>query len=402
MYRKHTIILLLMSFFSIIGITLFALFSASILRNTAQAATQTTICGKWNNIPGANTSLNWNTLNSVSAIASNDIWAVGYSSPDGANFRTTLTEHWNGTQWSIVTSPNTASASGDNTLLGVATISTKDVWAVGYSNTNTSQTIIMHWNGFHWKVVSSPNPGTASNILYAVTAVSTNNVWAVGDYSSPGTYNNTLVEHWNGSQWSVVSSPDSAIGNDMLNGITAVSATNIWAAGSSNIYNQTLIEHWDGTQWSIVPSLNKGIGNNVLNGIASDPATGEVWSVGAYQSNGQSRTLIEYWNGTKWKIIYSPNIGPQGNYLNSVTATSAKNIWAVGYFKNFKTTGLISLIEHWDGSKWVITHGTNPGTTSGGNFLNSVTSVPQANQYWAVGYYIATPPIAQTFTSYYC
>jgi hypothetical protein len=400
MYRKHIIILQLMSLFSIIGI-MFAFLSASILRNTALAATQTATCGKWNNILGANTSSNWNTLNSVSAIASSDIWAVGYSSTDGANYRTTLTEHWNGTQWSIVTSPNITS--GDNTLLGVATISTKDVWAVGYSfNYATYQTIIMHWNGFQWKVVSSPNPSTASNILYAVTAISTNNVWAVGDYSSPSTGNNTLVEHWNGSQWSVVPSPNSAIGNDMPNGITALSATNIWAAGSSNIYNQTLIEHWDGIQWSIVPSLNKGLGNNVLNGIASDPATGEVWSVGSYQSNGENRTLIEYWSGTKWKIMYSPNIGPQGNFLNSVTATSANNVWAVGYFINFKTAGRISLIEHWNGSKWVITPGTNPGTTSGGNFLNSVISVPQVNQYWAVGYYIATPPIALALTSYYC
>jgi len=29
-------------------------------------------------------------------------------------------------------------------------------------------------------------------------------------------------------------------------------------------------------------------------------------------------------------------------------------------------------------------------------------STAQANQYWAIGYYIATPPIALTLTSYYC
>lgn len=403
MYRKHTIILLLLTVFSIISITLFAFLSASILRSNAQAAILTTTCGKWNGIPSANTSLNWNSLNGVAAIAANDIWAVGYSSPDGANSRQTLTEHWNGTRWSIVTSPNVGS--GGDTLLGVAAISTNDVWAVGYSynfSSPTYQTLIEHWNGTSWSIASSPNPGTASNMLNAVAAVSTNNVWAVGDYASSGTGNNTLVEHWNGSQWSVVASPNPANINDMLNGITALSATNIWAAGSANYFNQTLIEHWDGTQWNIVPTLNKGLGNNALNGITSDPATGAVWSVGTYQSNSESRTLVEFWNGIKWEIINSPNVGTLGNYLNGVAAIAAKNIWAVGYYINSKTAGRLSLIEHWDGGKWSIIHGPNPGTISGGNFLNGVTFVPLTNQSWAAGYDIATPPIARTFTAFYC
>src|SRR5438046_2216605 len=54
-----------------------------------------------------------------------------------------------------------------------------------------------------WSVVSSPNPDTLSNVLKAVAVVTANNVWAVG-----GQQGHTLVEHWDGTSWSVVPSPD--------------------------------------------------------------------------------------------------------------------------------------------------------------------------------------------------
>src|SRR5437667_10446120 len=53
-----------------------------------------------------------------------------------------------------------------------------------------------------WAVVSSPNVGPYTNELHGVTAISATNAWAVGIASS-----NTLIEHWNGTAWSVSSSP---------------------------------------------------------------------------------------------------------------------------------------------------------------------------------------------------
>src|SRR5437764_621866 len=54
-----------------------------------------------------------------------------------------------------------------------------------------------------WSVVSSPNVGTSSNVLNGVAVVSANDVWAVGYYSG-----GTLIEHWDGTSWSVVPSPN--------------------------------------------------------------------------------------------------------------------------------------------------------------------------------------------------
>jgi len=104
-------------------------------------------------------------------------------------------------QMNIVPSPNGGST---NTLRGVSALASNDVWAVGYTYTGgTYRALIEHWNGSAWVVVLSPNVGGLSDQLYGVSALASNDVWAVGNY-----YNNNgeqpLIEHWTGSAWAVV------------------------------------------------------------------------------------------------------------------------------------------------------------------------------------------------------
>ena len=140
-------------------------------------------------------------------------------------------------------------------------------------------------------IVPSPNVGTYGNWLSGVTALASNDVWAVG---SSNNYTNTLVLHWDGSSWSVVSSPNSGeYGHESsLANISAVSPTDIWAVGADafTIYTGegdavttylTLFEHWDGSTWSIVPgaSTNGTSAVGRLFGVAA-VSTGDVWAVG--------------------------------------------------------------------------------------------------------------------------
>src|SRR5579885_2854132 len=149
-------------------------------------------------------------LNSVATVSASDVWTVGYYlTPSTIGFvDKTLIEHWDGSQWSIVTSPNPGSFS--NALDGIVVISSGDIWAVGsFSNNSTSsQTLVEQWDGSQWSVVTSPNPGSAGNGLSSIAAVNANNLWAVGGFSSNSNSQQTLVEHWNGSKWSVVKSPN--------------------------------------------------------------------------------------------------------------------------------------------------------------------------------------------------
>jgi len=240
-------------------------------------------------------------------------------------------------KWSIVKSPN--AGSDVNELLGVAAVSTTNVWAVGYYTKNGgAQTLIERWNGTSWKVVSSPNVGSSGNVLYGVAAVSATNVWAVGGYINSSGLNQALIEHWNGTSWQVVSSPNVVSSDSGLVSVVAVSATNVWAAGgyaNSRGVGQTLIEHWNGTSWQVVSSPNvAGSDTNSLYGVAAVSAH-DIWAVGFYSPTptGAALTLIEHWNGTSWQVVSSPNVGSRDNFLLGVTRVpSSSSLWAVGLY----------------------------------------------------------------------
>src|SRR5207245_2601377 len=151
-----------------------------------------------------NPSAGANYLGGVTGISPNDVWAVGEYG--GASRGQTLTLHWDGTQWTHIPSPSPGSS--DSGFGGVAAISSNDVWAVGYQVNGGWLTLTEHWDGTQWSVLPSPNPRPVENYLIGVSAVSTNDMWAVGYYSSASNGYQTLTEHWDGTQWSVVPSPN--------------------------------------------------------------------------------------------------------------------------------------------------------------------------------------------------
>ena len=78
------------------------------------------------------------------------------------------------------------------------------------------------------QVVPSPNRGTSNGSLYSVAAVSANDVWAVG-YNANAVGVGTVIEHWNGTAWSIVPGP--VADYNYLSGVAAVSANDVWAVG---------------------------------------------------------------------------------------------------------------------------------------------------------------------------
>lgn len=259
-----------------------------------------------------------------------------------------------------------------------------------------------------WSVVKSPNPGQQINILYGTATISSNNIWAVGTADQSGTAGlyQTLTQHWNGSSWSVVKSPDpGGSGNpNVLQSAAVVSSNDIWAVGNyeTNGHYQALAEHWNGTNWSAIttPSLGYRV-NNYLNGVAAI-STGDVWAAGYYQSSSGYKTLIEQWNGTKWSVVKSPN-AVSDNYLNALVAISANNIWAVGgsgtvYYPVFTAH---TLTEQWNGTRWNIVPSSNPGT--GANTLYAAAAV-DASHVWAVGTFGSTGGswYSHTLSEFYC
>jgi hypothetical protein len=276
-------------------------------------------------------------LNAVVALASNNVWAVGQmnSTSTAGNFPIAipLIEHWNGTAWSIVASPNPDPVLGTQ-LLGVTAVSANNIFAVGTEDT------VEHWNGMKWSTVSSPafSPGGTLN---GISVGSSTDVWAVGANSN-GT---PQVLHFNGQSWSQVSIPvplGAPSVPEVFHAVTAISPTNVWVVGTatSNVYpfpRTALIEHFDGKNWSIVPSPNpeagvKFAGSFGLVGIAAISAN-NIWAVGTFSdpNSGLDLPLTEHWNGTSWSIVSSAKVIGQMNVLSGVTALSNGTVVAAGF-----------------------------------------------------------------------
>ena len=288
--------------------------------------------------------------------------------------------------WSIVTSPSANTPS--QLLHSVTCTSTSNCWAVGYYNNNSGvrQTLIEQWNGTSWTIVSSPNTSTTQdNELEAVTCASASECWAVG-YFVNGGVTETLIDEWNGSSWSIVITLPY---NGVFYGATCTSASQCWAVGYSengSSVPQTFVEQWNGTSWDIVSSPDtSSTQNNILDSITCTSAS-DCWAVGGFvNSSGVEQTLIEQWNGTSWAIVSSPNTSStQYNVLESVTCPSASQCSAVGFYIN--SSGVFqTLIEQWNGTSWTIVSSPNTSSTQV-NVLQSVACT-SASECWAVGYY---------------
>lgn len=238
----------------------------------------------------------------VTALSAKDAWAVGsYVVPrPGRRFspERTLVLHWNGKAWKRVRSPNPSernprTSRHDDELAAVAAVSARNVWAVGNyfrrapSGRHSFQTLVLHWNGRHWKHVASPNPGKLghANALWDVAATSATGIWAVGSYRDGSGMELPLVER-RVHAWNAIPVPGPAAVADelQLRSVAPLSATDAWAAGwyldDADLEPKTLVEHWDGGSWTVVPTPNPYPGDE-LKAIAAVSAN-DVWAVGSW------------------------------------------------------------------------------------------------------------------------
>jgi hypothetical protein len=267
-------------------------------------------------------------LNAVSASSASDAWAVGFTIPAGYRVRQPLYEHWNGTAWSVVPGPGLG-------LNGVAALSANNAWAVGIRGT------VVHWNGTTWSTVTVPSPNPsypAGANLNAITAVSPSDIWAVGSFYNASFTISPFALHYNGTSWTVTILPQPAVtgpSSPVLHGVTAVASNNVWAVGeneeAAGLGLTTLIEHWNGSAWSIVPSPTPGA-YPTLNAVAARSAS-DVYAVGFNEpsvNGGVQQGLILRWNGSAWSADTDPTAGTFSPLYGAATLPGATAEWAAG------------------------------------------------------------------------
>jgi hypothetical protein len=338
--------------------------------------------------PAGVNSYHQHVLYDVSADSATDAWAVGDHYVD-INHTATRTRHWNGERWHVVPSPSPSDR--DNILRGVDAVSPDEAWTVGGVNQGCA-TLTEHWDGTAWTVVPSPNHQYSS--LLSVAAVAPDDVWAVGRWSKycgsdsiDDDLYDTLAEHWDGTSWTVVPSPEppDAVSSNFAS-VSVVSADDIWAVGRTEPDNggydvSALVEHWDGSSWQIIPTPD--LNSSELMSVTAQAAD-DVWAVGYVFNDDFSGAygLIEHWDGHAWTKVTSDDSDRQTTSLSGVSGSSADDIWAVGVSQATPQGRYRSYIEHWDGSRWSFVHSpTRHGGTSG---LGGVSAV-SPTAAWAVG-----------------
>jgi hypothetical protein len=227
------------------------------------------------------------TLLGAAANGATDVWAVGRQDNADGTFQT-LAEHWDGSRWSVTPTP-TVTGLNRNALFGVVALSRTDAWAVGQLESQHPAPVIEHWDGAAWTIHSSPPTPFYGN-LQGISAVSASDIWAVGFQGVVS----TLAEHWDGTNWSVVATPSAPGGNSSLSSVAAISTKDVWAVGlviTGGSQKTTLAEHWDGQQWSTVSTPSPGPLANVLAGVAGTSG-GPLWATGSRQSQNATTTLV--------------------------------------------------------------------------------------------------------------
>ena len=325
-------------------------------------------------------------LSSVAASSAKDIWAVGQSGI-----------HFDGVQWSAFALPLIA---GDETsqLTGVADLAPNNVWGVGNINIGQSNPnqVIEHFDGAKWSVSSGPPfQPTDQPALQGLTAASATDMWATGSIltlinGEPSAF--PIFEHFDGTSWRATIDESSL--NSFMFGVSALTANDVWAVGTVGL-GATFIEHYDGATWRVVPSPTPGNGQTVLEGVVA-LAPDDVWAVGWFVENlNQDRprkTLVEHWDGTSWKVVPSPNVGGANtqafsNQLQGITAVSANDLWAFGATDALGPERITNLVLHWNGTDWTIAPTPDPNPRHVqlvDDFLFGGTVIPQGN-IWLVG-----------------
>jgi hypothetical protein len=341
------------------AVMLFGLTVAMFQDSTAQGQTATGSIVQV--VPTPNQNPN-SELFAASSSSPNDIWAVGQS-----------TIHFDGTTWTAFPAPM---IKGDNNsfLQGVVAISPTLAWAAGNVTDGAHPgQVIERWDGSKWSLFPGPKFGKKDRAdVFAMTSSSANDVWAIGSLVNLGTGSvSPLFEHWNGTAWTATTGESS---DEFLFGASADAANDAWAVGFNGSDNiETSAMHWDGTNWKRVATPNVGEGTNKLNAVLA-LAPNDVWAVGfsttvAPPKEAAKLTLIEHFDGTKWAVVPSPNVGPnsanQSNRLLGLTANSANDIWAFGsYFAADGSGHQMTLLLHWDGTNWTVASSPSP-TKSG-------------------------------------
>jgi hypothetical protein len=326
-------------------------------------------------------------LDGVSCASKTACVAVGTYAPD-ATTTEALSEVWLGTAWQLVLPAVPFSPPGDgppNTdLAAVSCRSARACTAVGYADYSTGDGYVYvalaeFWNGTAWSVETTPDPvGAVQTYLNAVSCSAATSCMAAGDWDNPAADQLALTEQWDGQSWQLeaVPRPAHAISSGLA-GVSCVSPDTCTAVGQYatvvrgiEVLTAALAVRWNGSAWSLeqTPAI-RGATSARLLGVSCPTATA-CTAVGS-QYLDLTDTLAESWHDRKWVVQTTPNPGTGGT-LDSVSCR-----WPTA------CTAMTYGAEVWNGTTWTL--GPTATLTPGDGGVLAAVSCPSSTDCTAVG-----------------
>lgn len=281
--------------------------------------------------------------------------------------------------WNLASNVPPTSDSG---LLAISSSSAANVWTVGFgrttsqSNPSTPPGLAWFWNGHIWtpETPAPPNAvGYSAYVLEAVATVSPTSTWVAGAYrtvqkgSTGKPLSFPLIEHWNGSAWTVQTIPSVPPGsNSQIGALAASSSNNVWAVGTTALQGAKgptpLLLHWNGSSWTQVAIPENGAQIDCVT------VSGNTVYIGGSDETTNALLMSSSDEGVTWHVYPLPTLEHPAQ-INSVDVGSADNVWMGGFQGNFP------LILHWNGSKWISSGGVMPpGMTNG--YIKGIATAP--------------------------
>ncbi len=305
------------------------------------------------------------TLEDLVCVSDSFCQAVGHYMDDSNNYHP-LIYTFDGTGWSVAMNPEPVGSLGAS-LSGVDCISTTFCQAVGsyYDNNYAGFTLVQTYDGTSWSIAATVSPVDASAAgLVDVDCISTTFCQAVGSYVDMNSHSRTLIQAFDGTNWSVVVSSD-VIGdavNAGMGDVTCLTTTFCQAVGfyrESDFTFRSITKSFDGASWSVAAIANQSGYEVAWLEKVDCVSVSFCYAVGSYQDGGNiQRQLTHSFDGTNWSVTtVSEPADFAGGGLGAVSCASAAACHAVGVYQN---TGITSLIQSYDGTDWSVTSGLEP------------------------------------------
>jgi hypothetical protein len=275
---------------------------------------------------------------------------------------------WNGTSWAEQTAAKKSGATHTR-LLGVDCPSETRCLAVGNSQSSEGASVLSEiWNEGKWSVQTTPLPfEAASSEFVAIGCNSTANCTAVGS-ATIGGIKTAIAERWTSPTWalSTIPIPEGAQ-SSQFDGVDCLWSNFCVAVGrytNSSGSVKSLVEFWNGTEWSLQTVTDPaGAVQSTLLDVSCSPTPNRCTAVGGWKNSALEQFTLAYrFNGiSTWTLQSTPNpTGSIATVFQEISCPTETSCTADGSWVSGGGGSNMTLAESWNGTTWSIQGTPNP------------------------------------------